>query len=866
MLSKRKLSFGLFTLTIVSLVVLVSVSGTPRGGTREEQDACIDCHSPTHEDYLIIKTVSYDIPSTITDTPSNVKLEIDISANNCDYCAGHSPYFESKVTVEAISTNGYVAFDNSPRIYNNQIPPLHDNITFTATGQGNGADTITLKATMDPLSTASTCSSAKTVSVSESGSVDVTANVAPSLSSGQVSPTSGDTETDFTYKVTCTDTGGQVPTYVKVNIDGVYHDMGALDGTADTLTTGEVYAVVLSGKDIGVGTTHEFSFSAYDGTHNGIGDISSHTGPTVGQGDRLPTVTITNPSSGTYGGPLKIKGTAEDMDTGQDITKVEVSLNDGTWQTATGTASWSLDVDLYSYDNGPMTIKARSSNGVELSDIVQVDITVDNDLQNTPPVVKFDLEDDDVVEPIFTLTGTIVDPDLPNQGIKVYAGLDTNPATQAEFKESGGKYVWSLDLDLTSQPEGYIDIYAKAEDPYATSTIEKLTVKLDKPNEAPAITINPVAGKVSGNTRFSGQVSDPNSGDLLEVEVSFDNNKWFSAKLNENRWTYDYDVSNLQSGENTIYAKVFDGYVETQASAKFEVLGPPVIMDFGPASPVSMSTGQSVIFWAQFSGVTKDDVEAKWLLDGSPKAGSIDGDKAKLDMSFDLEGNYVLTVTLTNTQGDSLSVTNDWIINVAAKVDVEPKGDTRIEAKVGDSVDLEFELVAGEVESVTWMVDDAQTSSDQKFTFKPQKAGEYRISCVVTDGSGSTDSFFYDVIVTEDETGGSSAGSASGASSVFLLVGILAAIIVVGVVVVIIVVLVSKKKKKPGAPEAHHSSKHKSFEKPPEESQQNQQTPQQPHQTHGSTPQQQLQQNQNTQYKAYPGQQQQPNQNTYRPN
>src|SRR5690606_16061880 len=70
-----------------------------------------------------------------------------------------------------------------------------------------------------------------------------------------------------------------------------------------------------------------------------------------------PVVTITSPSS-SEGEDYTVTGTADDGD-GTGVDTVEVRLNGGSWQTATGTTSWSLAVTL---DPGANTVEARATD------------------------------------------------------------------------------------------------------------------------------------------------------------------------------------------------------------------------------------------------------------------------------------------------------------------------------------------------------------------------------------------------------------------------------------------------------------------------------------------------------------------------
>lgn len=111
----------------------------------------------------------------------------------------------------------------------------------------------------------------------------------PELSFGGVDPTTGDTLTTFRYSVVYADVSGQDPQWVRVAIDGTYHDMEVDDGNPNEIRTGEVYSYTTT-LDAG---SHNFSFSARSNIGAAaIGDNWAHNGPVVEQGD-LPDLTIT---------------------------------------------------------------------------------------------------------------------------------------------------------------------------------------------------------------------------------------------------------------------------------------------------------------------------------------------------------------------------------------------------------------------------------------------------------------------------------------------------------------------------------------------------------------------------------------------
>src|SRR3989441_7493760 len=99
--------------------------------------------------------------------------------------------------------------------------------------------------------------------------------------------------------------------------------------------------------------------------------------------DALPVhVDIASPAGGAFlAGLATIRGTASA--TG-GIVSVEIRVDGSVWQTATGTATWTFDLNTTALIDGPHQIGARSFDGAHYSPEATVDVTVDN----TPPSIQ----------------------------------------------------------------------------------------------------------------------------------------------------------------------------------------------------------------------------------------------------------------------------------------------------------------------------------------------------------------------------------------------------------------------------------------------------------------------------------------------
>jgi hypothetical protein len=94
-------------------------------------------------------------------------------------------------------------------------------------------------------------------------------NTRPVLTAGQMSPTSGDTDTSFTFTVHYQDADGDAPESVNVMIDGEIHEMALESGDSSDGTYS--YTTKLSEG------THSYYFTANDGTDNAVSGDNTPT-------------------------------------------------------------------------------------------------------------------------------------------------------------------------------------------------------------------------------------------------------------------------------------------------------------------------------------------------------------------------------------------------------------------------------------------------------------------------------------------------------------------------------------------------------------------------------------------------------------
>ena len=111
-------------------------------------------------------------------------------------------------------------------------------------------------------------------------------------------------------------------------------------------------------------------------------DLSTFSTFTGVQAFRAPTLAITSPADQltVYQDEVEISGTAADLDS--DLENVYVKLNNGSWQLATGSSSWSKTLAL---EPGKNTILARAKDATDLhSDTASIKVFLSIQIINIP--------------------------------------------------------------------------------------------------------------------------------------------------------------------------------------------------------------------------------------------------------------------------------------------------------------------------------------------------------------------------------------------------------------------------------------------------------------------------------------------------
>ncbi|MGC9308699.1 MAG: OmpL47-type beta-barrel domain-containing protein, partial [Thermoplasmatota archaeon] len=190
-----------------------------------------------------------------------------------------------------------------------------------------------------------------------------------------------------------------------------------------------------------------------------------------------PTVSIASPvDDAVLAGIVTVTGTAAGD---EGIEWVEVRINDGVWDTATGTTSWSYTWNTSMVANGQYSIAARSYDGTDFSSLAVIDVTVYNPPPNTVPTVH-------IVAPTsgtqlkgrFTIRGTASDPD----GDESLEWVELKIGNELWMVVTGTTS-WSYRWDTTTGENGNYTIQARAYDGTHYSEIDSITVTVQNEDD-----------------------------------------------------------------------------------------------------------------------------------------------------------------------------------------------------------------------------------------------------------------------------------------------------------------------------------------------------------------------------------------------
>ncbi|MEZ4612033.1 MAG: LamG-like jellyroll fold domain-containing protein, partial [Caldilineaceae bacterium] len=282
-------------------------------------------------------------------------------------------------------------------------------------------------------------------------------------------------------------------------------------------------------------------------TATNVGAVQQTTARTLTVDPDNPTVCPDASQCPLNGQYVQNRGTLIMAGTAQDPTSYieRVEVDNGGWQTLTGTAAWSYAWDMSAQADGEHTLPVRATDAVgNVSPVYAINVIVDS----TPPQPAFTTGTADAQRPAqdaqgnwsVTLAGTVSDPNAGSQprqrchrrpvlldGSGAVAGQGWQPAAL-----SGGN--WTIDYVLPSlddsgssqiDPSGVYTVSVRAADAVGNLTRPDayLTRQLRLDAEAPDVTLTAsVSGMqlITTALTLSGDVSDVSAISAVEVNLT----------------------------------------------------------------------------------------------------------------------------------------------------------------------------------------------------------------------------------------------------------------------------------------------------------------------------------------------------------
>jgi hypothetical protein len=340
-----------------------------------------------------------------------------------------------------------------------------------------------------------------------------------------VSPTNGQVLGSAPVTVTGTASDSGAVALVNVRVNG-----GAWQGASGTLSWSASVTLTAGGNTI--------EAQAFDNVSN----PSSPASLSVVLDTTAPSVVIGSPTNGqtTITASISVSGTASDN---LAIAQVSARLNGGSWQSATGTTSWSISLTLASASN---TIEARATDTAgNPSAIASVNVS----LVTGPGAPSVAIASP---SPGYTATaGAILVSGTASSADRVEAR-----AGSGSWQAAAGVTIWTITLDISSLPEGSVLLEARSfngsvESTHATSTINK---QIGGATLSVHITGPPAGYRLGGQTIV---VTGTSTG-ADRVEVRIGGGPW-SLATGVGGWAISLDVALLPDGTTSIDARAVSG-------------------------------------------------------------------------------------------------------------------------------------------------------------------------------------------------------------------------------------------------------------------------------------------------------------------
>jgi hypothetical protein len=287
--------------------------------------------------------------------------------------------------------------------------------------------------------------------------------------------------------------------------------------------------------------------------------------------NRRPEVTIVHPENHQeVWGIVLVHGEAWDPDLDDKVEKVVARINSGEWFMTVDTShdhswsTWAFQWNTMEFENGWHGICAKSYDGELWSEVVCVEVLVENE-NHRPEVTIVHPETGEVLEGLVLIHGMAWDPDEGDSVEMVLVRINDGDWKHATDTSPDGSFeTWAYEWNTKKWDDGEHRICAKSYDGQLFSEVVCVDVVTENVNDPPRVEIlHPeMDSEVSGIVLVHGSAKDDHGVEGVYVKIGTDD--WdkavdVSKDHSWRTWAYEWVTTEYENGEYRVCAKAYDG-------------------------------------------------------------------------------------------------------------------------------------------------------------------------------------------------------------------------------------------------------------------------------------------------------------------
>lgn len=275
--------------------------------------------------------------------------------------------------------------------------------------------------------------------------------------------------------------------------------------------------------------------------------------------DGEPEVQVESPAEGdVVRGQVNVTGNASHSGLDDEVDRVEVRVDNGSWREANGTDPWNLTWDTTLWASGDHQITARAWDENDDANDTSAEATVNVTVNQAPNVTVERPREGRTVDGEVDVTGVADDREDGIERVEVQ--VDDGP-----WQEAVGTNRWTFNWNTSTVEDGNHTVTVRVHDggpaPAATDQVN-VTVSNAR-NDPPSLRVEEPEpdATLSGPVNVTGSAHDP-EGDLQQVQVRVDDGPWETAR-GASSWFLRWNSSTVSEGDHTLAVRADDGETRT---------------------------------------------------------------------------------------------------------------------------------------------------------------------------------------------------------------------------------------------------------------------------------------------------------------